>query len=139
MSSKQQRGRTLTRHGKRVPGATYSSQTPKGPDTRNTKKPSQGQKTSVPPREVRPSLLLISTAHLLPTGVILSDISSLGGILQSWEIPPCINRSLKVWLCDEGPALYLLLTDVSRNLHRESKLPHKAVSCTKQQLPEHKL
>lgn len=119
-----QRGKILTRHRKRVPGATYPSQTPKGHDTRSTKKPSQGQKTLVPLRHwgkcYRPSCWS-PQLHLLPTGVILLDIS-LGEILQSWEIPPCTNRSLKVWLCDEGPALSLLLTDVSRSLHRECNL-----------------
>lgn len=104
-------GTILTRHRKGVLRVDYPNQTPKGHDTRGTKKPSQGQKTSV---SLRPSQTprqgtegSITSPHvfapqlylLLPDdGVICSDTFCLGGIPQNWETPSCTNCSLKVWL-----------------------------------------
>lgn len=103
-------GTILTRHRQGVLRVDYPNQTPKGHDTRGTKKPSQGQKTSV---SLRPSQIprqgtegSITSLHdfppqlyLLPDGgVICSDTFCLGGIPQNWETPSCTNCSLKVWL-----------------------------------------
>lgn len=103
-------GTILTRHRQGVLRVDYPSQTPKGHDTRGTKKPSQGQKTSV---SLRPSQIprqgaegSITSPHdfppqlyLLPDGgVICSYTFCLGVIPQNWETPSCTNCSLKVWL-----------------------------------------
>lgn len=109
-SKTHQRETILTRHRKGVLRADYPNQTPKGHDTRGTKKPSQGQKASV---SLRPSQIprqgtegSVTSPHdfppqlyLLPDdGVICSDTFCLGWIPENWETPSCTNCSLKVRL-----------------------------------------